>query len=337
MKQKHATIKDIAKATGFSYTTVSRVLNGKGGANKDNSEWIKRVAVELGYQPNIVAKSLRLNSTKTIGVIVPDCSNTVYSRVIKAVEDVASENGYSIVLCNTDYDYDKEYASVKLLVEKRVDGLIMATPQLLKKDDVKFLKSIGIPVVFLYRWDEENTMDYVVTNNQLGAFLVSDHMIKRGNRDIVFFNLKKDVQSAQEREKGFKEALEVNGIEFKPSMVLYAERRDVRVEDGYNWIKEKLNRREIPSAVFCASDAVATGVMLAALEYGLKVPGDIAIAGYDDLNYVEYLPVPLTTVRQQCYTIGATGTKILLERINDKELMLQQIVVDPELIIRKSV
>lgn len=337
MKQKQATIKDIAKATGFSYTTVSRVLNNIGGANKENSERIKRVAEELGYQPNIVAKSLRLNSTKTIGVIVPDCSNTVYSRVIKAVEDAASENGYSIVLCNTDYDRDKEYASVRLLVEKRVDGLIMAGPLLTKKEDTRFLKSIGVPVVFIYRTDEENIMDYVITNNELGALLICDYMIGKGKKDIVFLNIQKNVPSAQQREKGFKEALEKNGVEFRPSMIFNLGKRIVQVEDGYNWLVEMLKHKNIPSAIFCASDTIATGVMIAAIENGLKVPEDIAIAGFDDLSHVEYLPVPLTTVRQKCYSIGSIGAQILLKRINNEELTPQHFIVDPELIIRKSV
>jgi DNA-binding LacI/PurR family transcriptional regulator len=327
------TLKDIARELGISAMAVSKALNGKGGVGAETLQRVKETAERLNYQPNAVAKSLRLSSTKTIGVVVSDSSLSFFAKVVKGIEETASRNGYSIILCNTDQDCSKEKLAIQVLVNKRIDGLILAASMLTRKEDVAYLRSFGIPFVFLIRRSEAEEVDYVINDNIGGACQMVDYLVGSGSRKVHFINLNEEIPSRKDRLSGYRKALEENGISYEPSLV-----RSVKptIEDGHSAMVELLDGKEEIQAVFCGCDVIGIGVMEAILERGLRIPQDIRVAAYDDIDFAAYLRVPLTTVRQPKFTIGCKGTELLIEKIRVGGQEAKHLVLQPELVIRMS-
>lgn len=328
-----ATLKDVAKEVGLSAMAVSKALNGKGGVSQETMDRIKEAAKRLNYTPNVVAKSLRLNSTKTIGVVVSDSSHSFFAKVVKGIEETASTHGYNIILCNTDQDYEKEKKAIQVLFNKRIDGLILAASMLTKKEDVAFLKSFGVPFVFLIRRSESEEVDYVINDNILGSYQMVNYLIRSGNRNIHFINLYEESPSGMDRLIGYRKALEENNISFDPHLVSNVK---PAIEDGYTAMRQLLDKGEDVKTVFCGCDVIGIGVMEAILEKRLKIPEDIKVAAYDDIDFAAYLRVPLTTVRQPKYSIGCKGTELLIDKIKNKSEEAQHLILKPELVIRQS-
>ncbi|WHH59100.1 LacI family DNA-binding transcriptional regulator [Petroclostridium sp. X23] len=330
--KKIATIKDIAKELGISATAVSKALNNKGGISEEMVKKIKETAKRLDYKPNVIAKSLKLNKTKTIGVIISDSSHTFFPKVIKGIEDAASKEGYSIILCNTDSVKEKEKKALNVLISKRIDGVILAASMLTHAEDYALLKELDIPFVFLIRRSEVESADYVINDNVSGAYLMANYLL-RYHRKIHFFNIKEYNISAVDRLIGYKKALEENGVQYDPSLVL---NMNPEIEDGYTAMRQLLEKGEDVKAVFCGCDVISIGVMEAIIEKGLKIPEDIQVAGYDDIDFAAYLRVPLTTIRQPKYSIGCKGTELLINKIRNKVDGMQHVVLKPELVVRQS-
>lgn len=330
---KTATLKDVAREVGISPMAVSKALNGKGGVSPETMSRVMEAAKRLNYTPNVVAKSLRLNNTKTIGVVVSDSSQTFFAKVVKGIEDTASEHGYSIILCNTDQNYEKEKKAVQILINKRIDGLILAASMLTRREDVAFLKSFGVPFVFLIRRSESDEVDYVINDNVIGAYQMIGYLIRSGSRSIRFVNLYEESPSGKDRLAGYRKALEEAGIPYDPRLVTNVK---PTIEDGYAAMRQVLDRGEPVETVFCGCDVIGVGVMEAILEKGLAIPGDVRLAAYDDIDFASYLRVPLTTVRQPKYTIGCKGTELLIEKIRNADREAQHLILKPELIIRQS-
>lgn len=244
---KTTTLKDVAKELGLSAMAVSKALNGKGGVSHETMDRIKDAVERLNYTPNVVAKSLRLNSTKTIGVVVSDSSHSFFAKVVKGIEETASGYGYNIILCNTDQNYEKEKKAIQVLFNKRIDGLILAASMLTKKEDVAFLRSFGIPFVFLIRRSESEEVDYVINDNTLGSYQMVDYLIKAGSSAIHFINLYEESPSGADRLVGYRKALEENGLPFDPKLVTNIK---PTIEDGLSTMRQLLNRRENVKTVF---------------------------------------------------------------------------------------
>jgi DNA-binding LacI/PurR family transcriptional regulator len=330
---KITTLKDIAKQVGLSATAVSKALNDKGGISEETVKRVKDAAKRLNYTPNIVAKSLRLNRTKTIGVIVSDSSHSFLAKVVKAIEDTATIAGYNIILCNTNQSYDKERKAISVLINKRIDGLILAASMLTKKADIDFLKSFGVPFVFLIRRNESEDADYVVNDNVLGAYNMVNYLIKSGSKRIHFLNLNEESPSGRDRLQGYEKALRENGINYEPGLV-----RNVKpsIEEGYITMRSLLDKGEDIRTVFCGCDIIGIGVMEAIIEKGLKIPENIRVAAYDDIDFAAYLRVPLTTVHQPKEMIGCKGTELLIDKIKNRNSEPLHLILKPELVIRQS-
>lgn len=328
-------MKDVAREAGVSINTVSRALNDKPDVNEDTKKRILEIADRLNYVPNSLAKGLVTKNTKTIGVIVSDNANPVFARIIKGTEDFARSKGYNIILCNTDESYEREEEAVRLLREKRVDGLIITlTPAQKKRTDIRELKRSGVPFVLLNRHMENIMTDYVINDNVYGAYLAVSHLVKSGHKRIGYISGPSQISSVRERLEGYKKALFENNIEFDNSLV---KKSNLRMEDGYRLIKEFLELENRPTAVFTYSDLLAMGALKALREAKLKVPKDMALVGYDDIEFSSLLEVPLTTVHQPRYRIGEEGAEILINRMEGKKSEgFQQIVLKPELVIRES-
>lgn len=329
------TMKDVAREAGVSINTVSRALNGKPDVNEDTKKRILEIADRLNYVPNSLAKGLVTKNTKTIGVIVSDNANPVFARIIKGTEDFARSKGYNIILCNTDEKYEREEEALRLLREKRVDGLVITlTPAQKKRTDILELKRSGVPFVLLNRHMDEMITDYVINDNVYGAYLAVTHLVKSGHKRIGYISGPSHISSATERLEGYRKALLENNIEFDNSLV---KESNLKMEDGTRLMKEFLQLENRPTAVFAYSDLLAIGVLKALKETKLRVPKDMALVGYDDIEFSSLLEVPLTTVHQPRYRIGEEGAKILINRIEKKDSEgLHQIVLKPELVIRES-
>lgn len=327
-----ATIKDIARELGISATAVSKALNNKGGISKSTVERVKDMAKALGYKPNIIAKSLKLNNTKTIGVIFSDTSYTNFPKIIKGIEDEASKEGYSIILCSTDADKEKEKKAISLLVNKRIDGIILAASMLTTVEDYHFLCGLNVPFVFLVRRSEAAEADYVANDNIQGAYQMVSYLLK-SSRKIHFINLNGTTPSAVDRLIGYKKALEENGIAFDPSLIYNVK---PQTEEGYITVRQLIEKGEDLKSIFCGCDVIGIGAMEALIEKGFKIPEDVQVAGYDDIDFAAYLRVPLTTIRQPRYSIGCKGAEVLINKINNSIKGTQHIILKPEMVIRQS-
>jgi len=328
---KTATLKDVARAAGLSVTAVSHALNGKRGVSPATAERVRKIADEMHYRPNIIAKSLRTNRTKTLGVVASDSSHSFYAVVVKGVDDIAYRNDYSILLCNTEGNREREWEAVRLLVNKRVDGILLISSTLTSTEDMEMLAGTDVPVMFLIRSNEHANARFVVNDNVQGAFLMTDHLL-RSTKRVHFLNMPQNVITAHQRLQGYRNAHEKHGIPFDPSLVHYVK---AQIQEGYIAMRQLLDHEKV-EAVFCGCDVIAVGAMDAIIERGLDIPGDIRIGGYDDIDFAPYLRVPLTTVRQPKFILGSKACECLLETIEHPETAPQHIVLRPELIIRQS-
>ncbi len=330
----HITLKDIAREAGVSTTTVSRALNNKNDISISTKQRILKLAKEMGYTPNAIARGLKIKQTQTVGVAIADISDPFFAPIVKGIEKAAHQEGYHIILCDTDEDYKKEEEALRTLIEKRVDGLLV-TPAQTDYKDITELKRRKIPFVLLGRHFnfELFETDYVATDDIEGAFSATTYLIKKGHKRILFINGPDYVSSAKERLAGYKRALLEAGIGIDQSLI---RKGGIKMEDGYKIMKEELKKSLNFTAVFAYSDFVALGVIKALKEAHLKIPRDIAVVGYDDIEVAAFLEVPLTTVRIPKYELGVEGFKLLKRKIANEISSPQKVILPTELIIRKS-
>lgn len=322
----------MAKVSGFSKSTVSRVLRNEANVNPRTKKKIEEAAQRLGYTPNAVARSLRSRKTTTIGVIIADICNPFFSSVVRGIEDTARKKGYNIILCNTDGKYEREKEALETLVQKRVDGLLIAPVQK-KLDDLLELKRKKIPFVLIGRHFDPLETDHVITDDVKGAFMATEYLIKKGHKKILMINGPSYISSARERMMGYKKALVENNIKFDAKLL---KEGALKMEDGYRTIKKAILSKLNFTAVFAYSDLVAFGVIKALKEQGYKIPDETAVVGYDNIDFGFSAELPLTTVRIPKYRLGSEGMKLLHRRIDEKVNKPQKVILDTKLIIRES-
>lgn len=331
-----ATIGDIAKKCGVSLTTVSRALKNKGEISLPTKEMILRVAHELNYTANIPARILAGGKSNIIGLIVADNANPYYAKLIRGVEDTAKRNGYGVILYNTDETMDLELSGHQMLIENRVDGLLI-TSIISGCEPLINLLERKIPFVLLNRYIEGFETDSIRSDNKLGAYLITSHLCEKGHTRIAHITGSEIISSVREREQGYRKALSEHGIAFDPSLVLHC---DLKLEGGYRCaikILEDMHPR--PTAIFAYSDLLAVGVLKALNEKSIHVPNELAVAGYDNIEFSQFLEPSLTTVDQFAYQIGELGMDILLEKTNLENgtaWTTRQKIIKPEIIIRHS-
>jgi len=328
----HVTLKDIGKEVGVSATTVSRALNNKPDISYQAKQKIKEVAQRLGYSPNALARSLKAKKTSSIGVLIADIADPFFAPIVKGIENTARQMGYSIILCDTGGEYEQEKLALQVMLEKRVDGLLI-TPSQTEYGDILELKRKKIPFVLVGRHFDLVESDYVITDDIKGAFLATDYLIKKGHKRILFMNGPNYISSAKERLVGYKRALQEHSILFDKSLV---KEGALKMEDGYRIMKQILSSGTKFTAVFAYCDFVVLGIMQALEEAKLKIPEDIAIVGYDDVVFGGFLQVPLTTVHIPKYELGKETMKLLKKKIDEEILEPQAVILETKLVIRKS-
>lgn len=328
-----ATLADIAREAGVSKATVSLALNGKPGVAPATRRRILEIAERLNYQPNASAKSLALQRTHTLGVIVPDITSPFYAELVKGVEKEASENGYYLMLCTTTGKPSREKMYLRLLGEQRVDGLIFITP---RGDEtlIHQIHSAGFPLVVVDRdIQAEDGVVEVIVDNFHGALAAVEHLIALGYRRIGFINGLPELQASRDRLRGYQLALREHGITPDEQWI---QAGDFQEEGGYRCMQRLLRLSPPLEAVFVASDLMAMGAIRALREAGISVPEDVAVVGFDDIPASAYFNPPLTTVRQPMSKMGAMACRLLLQLIKGEEILERKVILQTKLVIRAS-
>ena len=329
-------ISDVAKLANVSISTVSRVLTGSAPVNDDAKARVLDAVKVLGYRPNTIARSLKGGSTNTVALMIPSIRNMIFPSLVRGVEDTGRKYGYKVILCNTDEDIEVEKQYISKLMTRWVDGLIIAS-MLPDSDHIRELAASGFPVVLTFRYYDE-TIDAVGVDNVSAAYDAVKYLINTGHRRIAIAMGRQVLNIYRDRFKGYCQALEDHGIPFDPQLVL-PEGSSPSCFTGI--IRKICALPDPPDAIFATSDPKAITVMRALRDCGQRVPEDVSVIGFDNIEISALLEPPLSTVSQPIYDIGALAAKKLIDQIRHKEstgeLMPPSVdLMDTELIIRKS-
>jgi len=326
------TIYDVAKEANVSIATVSKVLNNTGRISEKTKKKILQIMKELEYQPSSVATALTGKRTFTIGVLVPDIANPFFAEVARALENNAREMGYSIILCSTDYQLEREHDYLELLIKKQVDGIIIATePKDLKK--LRSLNDRNVPSV-LFSIDHLAIDSHVVTTDDLkGGYLAGRYLIEKGHRDFVIIT-EPQRASGVLRVEGFKKALVDEGVD--PEGVLVIEAKS-KINDARKAANQILRLAKRPSAVFASTDLIAAIFINEMRKAGVSVPQDISVIGFDNTIHAEICDPGLTTIAQPIAKLASYTMEQLLDAIEDPSIPPNRIMLAPTLIERESV
>ncbi len=315
--------------------TVSRALNNRSNVEEETRQKVLETAKRLGYRPNYIAKSLVLNKTNTIGVVVPEITHSFFPEVIRGIEDVTYEKDYQLILTHSAENELRESKAINTLESKRVDGILISTAETVRNYKLyKELVETKTPLVFFDRCVKNIGASCVSINDRESAQRVTQHLIEHGYKKIAYLSGSLKVTIANERFAGYKEALSINNIKLDPNLVVEASFHE---KGGYDAMNKLLDRprKTWPRAVVAVNDPAAFGAMQAIYEKGLKIPEDIAIVGMSDDIRAELMPSPLTTIHPPAYEVGKKAAQKLLSCINGDE-RVENIIVNTELKIRKS-
>jgi LacI family transcriptional regulator len=331
---KKETLITISERTGFSVSTVSRVLGGKANKYRISDKTINVISEEArkcNYTPSLLAKGLRTSKTNTIGLLVPGIENPYFANIASIVISEARKIGYTIVLVDTMESEKNEQEGIESLLARMVDGMIVVP----SGSNPEFLESVDrrTPVVLIDRHFEPTTLSYVTTNNYEGGFEATKYLIDFGHRDILCVCGVHHSMPARERERGYLEALRQNGLE---NMTRVAG-NDFTIQNGYLETKLALNGLRPPTAIFAMSNTILLGAIKAIRESSLRIPDDISIVSFDNYTYLDYLDPAITRVGQRINEMGMLAIKLLQQRIEGDGNGMAKIQLIPQLIVCNSV
>lgn len=328
------TIKDVAKKANVSIATVSRILNGRPGYSLKTKKKVLQVIEELGYHPNAVARGLINNRTHTIGVLFPYLSGSLVTDLLRGIEKAASDRGSSVIVCHTESCEDKTMKYLQLLSEKRVDGVIF-TSEVLKEQYYEFINKINVPVVLLSTKSEEFQIPYVKVDDFKAAYSATEYLIKKGHTRIgMLSGPEKDVIAGKPRIEGFVKAMKDYNIPCDNNNIVVTD--GFAFEQGHSGLLDILKLKPDITAIFAASDEIAIGAVSSAYQLGIKVPEDLSIIGYDNINLASLTIPPLTTVHQPFMEMGEIAGNMLLDLMENEHLP-ESTIVKHSIVERKSV
>lgn len=332
------TIKDIAKYTGFSITTISLVLNGKAHKiPKATEEAILQAAKELNYRPNQLAVGLVKKQTKTLGLILSDIRNNFFANMAKSIEDECRRNGWNLILCNTNDLHEREMKYLQMLADKGVDGVLICMARENDSEKVEemvaLMDSLNIPFVLVDRFYPEVKGCSVIVDHDEGGYLAARHLLELGHTRIGCVGGPKDLADSNRRTQGYIRALMEKGVEFDPSLIFYG---DYDLSSGVRGA-EYLLKKDV-TAIFAYNDMSAYGVFHYLKQQGISVPEDISLIGYDDILFSEILSVPLTSIHQPVEEMGTEAVQQMIRIIRQKQKQdtKKNIMFQPYLVVRQS-
>ena len=328
------TMDEIAKLAGVSKATVSRVLNdSECGVGEQTRARVKKIAEELGYSVEQTEKKKNVSFTRYIALILPDITNPFFADLAKSVENSLRRKGYSLVLANTDFSEDNEAAQIRELMVKRLEGILLVPSGIRAREEHDLPRRYQIPMVLLDRKLEGiSDIPGVYSNNEYASVISCEHLIRKGARDIVFISGPLNVSTSIERFEGYKAVLAQHSIPFRPEMCRHG---SYTVESGYNAVLE-LERSGISySAILAANDLMALGALKAVREFGYRVPEDVQIIGFDNIEFSQYCEPSLSTMQQPTFDMGAKAVELLTGIIEKRDPVQPERLI-PKLLMRKT-
>lgn len=342
VETRRVTLQDVGDALGLSSNTVSRALNGKSGVSEATRDRVRREAERLGYVPNIHARSLVLGSRRSIGLVITNPSNPFYSELISEIEVHAAAAGYSLLLMVSEESEDREVAATGTILQSGLDGVLLVSVQ---ADSAPWqaLQRTGVPIVLINRELKELEATLVSTDNELGGYIATEHVIFNGARRIVLMEEDLPISTVQRRMDGFQRAVEEAGLTGQESIVQVPTRRSQRAtlpwqaDDAYRIACDLLDRQHIPDAFVVGNDYFALGLYRALRERGLGVPADVLVVGFGDYPFSSYLHPSLSSVRLPARQVGQIAVEALISQItNVGNADRTTTMIDPILIVRES-
>jgi DNA-binding LacI/PurR family transcriptional regulator len=329
------TIFDIAEQLNVSASTVSRALNDSPLVNEKTKEEIRRIADELNYNPNVIARGLRTGKSDVIGVVTDSISGIAMlsAPFMRAIEETARKKGFNIVICDLEMNFEKEAQYSNFFKSYQAAGIIIYQCRL-RQTSYKKLQKLGLPMVYIHCYPAEKNGHVVLPNNVQGGFIAARHLLKLGKKHIAFLKGDDSYQSSHDRFKGYSMAVEEAGLRLTKNYVRGGSSWEQ--ETGYKEVSAWFRLKNPPEGIFCASDMLAAGALKAVSDQGLKVPDDIAIVGFDDRAFCPYLNPPLTSVALPVGQMGKTATELLVEDIINGSSKPKRLELDCSLVIRKS-
>jgi len=325
-----ASIKDVAKVAGVSTATVSRVLSNGLHVRSEVRERVMKAVDQLGYRPNLLARSLRSQQSNAIGLIVSDIRNPFFTSVSRSVEDIAYEQGFRVVLCNTDENPEKEAIYLQLMQDESVAGVIFSPT---RQTAANFPSaSITFPTVVVDRTVKGADVDIVVLDNVDAAYRLTTHLIENGYRRIAALCGEMSTTGI-ERQAGYEQALRANNLVPVREHIKYLQ---PKIETGYQTALKMLDAPHPPDALLTTNSLIAAGALQAIRERNLSIPDDIALVTFDETTWADLVQPPITLISQPTYEIGKIATELLLQRIADPNRPIRQVILKGQLLIRGS-
>jgi LacI family transcriptional regulator len=309
------TIKDVARESGVNISTVSRALNEGYGVNEKTRKRIIAVAARMGYRPNRVARGLVTGRSHSLGLVVSDIRNPFFAEVARGAEDAARSAKCDLVLCNSDLDAGKQMEYVRSLLEKRVDGILMNSVAMLSREQQAQLAASGVPVVLLNRTASNQMFSTVCADNESGGAMAARYLHGLGHRKIAHLTGPRQHGNLSDRARGFTRALQSADAPVQP-VILHGK---FTYAGGAELTRKLLEEHPDVTAVFAGNDVMAFGVVCAALERGLRLPEDLSLIGFDNLEFSGIVHPPLTTIHQPKYEMGYAAAEILLRLARDRD------------------
>lgn len=328
-------INDVAKYAGVSLATVSRVINGK-NVKKETREKVEEAIKKLNYVPNFMASSLQKTKSNMILVIVPAISNPYYSSILEGIEVTAKSLGYNIIL-GSSYSSEKQLLKyLNLLNTKLVDGIILM--EKISREKIKEIirdDNLIKNIVQCSEYIEENQLTYITIDHKKAAYEAVNHLISIGKREIYFFSIKKDCLYSALRKEGLMEALKDNKLYFKPENEILLD--ELSMKEAQKYMNILLNNRKMDKiGIFAVSDMIAIGILKTLNDNKVRVPEDIAVVGFDNIELAAFSQPSLTTVSQPGYELGVESVRGLMRKITGDQILPERIILNHELIVRDT-
>jgi len=338
MKSQY-TLEDIAKKLNISASTVSRAVNNKSSVKKETRDRIMKALKEYNYTPNEVARSLKLNATNLIGIIIPDIRETTFANTIKGIDKVISAAGYSIIVCDSNESKTKEAHYLDILYQRRVDALVLATVELKGRQVLRFLED-DIPVVFIDNLPKiDRSIDAVLIDNMKASELAINRLVSLGHDQIATIIGSIEETTGYDRMIGYERSLTIAGVKVNRNLIMYG---DYKEESGYNCMRMLLDNRDKEpfTAVYVTSEMMSVGALKAIYEYGLKIPDDLSFIGFDVYDKTGLINPGIDTIMQPANEIGLQVAELLLKRLENKDSPTQsfkhKLLLDPYIELKQS-
>lgn len=326
-------IREIARESGVSIATVSRVLQGNARVSGELKAKVEEVVRRLNYRPNFSARTLRMHKSHTVGVVVPHIGNAHFSDAVRAIQDVASDEGYTALIVNSDGEQAQEAAALRTLEARQVDGIILVSASPTGTNALASTIGRGVPVLAMDRAIRGASMDHVLVNTRRGTREAVLHLVGNGCHRIAFLAGPSGMWTASEKFKGYMEGLKEGRLEFDPDLVLPG---DYTFESGEGQALALLDLKPRPDALIVANNLMTLGAMRIFLRHGINIPGELALVGYDDALWTDVVRPAVTVVSQPTYELGASSIRTLLVRLANRSAEPKRVLLDTRLIVRDS-